>query len=359
MPKRDPTTAKGTVLPKAAVCTSSERDAGQQAEREMIKPPLTPSLHPEIAARIDLINGAMDEYLSTDSGEPALLYQAAHHLIAAGGKRLRSLLILLCCEAVGGTAKDVLPIAVATELIQTASLIRDDMMDRDEFRRGVMTVHRKFGEDIAMLAADLLVAQAVRMVGQHGRPEVLEHAGLAGVRMCEGETLDLLIEREGMFSEEQYMNTVKRKTAAFMEAAAKIGSCIGKGTQSQQDALSRYAATLGIAFQIRDDILDVTSTQEATGTSVRSDLRWVRSNLPLIHALAVSPQKKRETCQRKLSEGDVEEAMHLIEKTESIEYASMTARNYVEQGKAALEGQGFPNERLLRCFADLVSEREY
>jgi len=359
LPKRGPTTAKGTTSPKVAVCTGSESEVRRETEREMTKPPLSPSLHPEIIARIDLIDGALDRYLSTDSGEPAVLYEAAHHLIAAGGKRLRSLLIILCCEAVGGTTKDALPIAVAAELIQTASLIRDDMMDHDDFRRGVMTVHRKFGEDIATLAADLLVAQAVRMVGQHGRPELLEYVGLAGVRMCEGETLDLLVEREGMLSEEQYMDTVKRKTAAFMEAAAKIGSCIGKGSQAQQDALSRYAAALGVAFQVRDDILDVTSTQEVTGTSVRSDLKWSRSNLPLIHALAASPEKKREICQRKLSKGPVKEAMHLIEETESIEYASRTAKTYVEQAKAALEGQRFPNERLLNCLADLVSEREY
>ena len=359
MPKRSSTTVKGTTSPEVTVCTGSESNMRQETDQEKTKPPLSATLHPEIVARMDLIDGAMDKYLSTDSGEPAVLYQAAHHLIAAGGKRLRSLLILLCCEAVGGTTKDALPIAVATELIQTASLIRDDMMDHDDFRRGVMTVHRKFGDDIATLAADLLVAQAVRMVGQHGRPELLEYAGLAGVRMCEGETLDLLIEREGVLSEKQYMDTVKRKTAAFMEAAAKIGSCIGKGSRAQQDALSRYAAALGIAFQIRDDILDVTSTQEVTGTSVCSDLRWTRSNLPLIHALEVGPEKKSGNCRTKLSDGHVEEAMHLIEETGSIEYASNAARSYVEQAKAALEGQGFPNDRVLKFLADLVLEREY
>lgn len=319
------------------------------------------SSSPEFVSRINLISQEIERHLVTNTGEPTLLYEAAYHLVRAGGKRLRPLLILLSCEAVGGKMEEALPIAVAAELIQTASLIRDDIIDRDDFRRGVETVHKKYGNDLAMLAADLLVAQAVLMVGKHGTAELLRHVGSAAVEMCEGEALDLLTEKRADedVSTEKYINTVRRKTVAFIDASTRIGTIVGKGTKDQQEALVRYAESLGIAFQIRDDILDVTSSREATGKSVRSDLRWMRSNYPLTVALESCSRKERVECLEALSNGSIDDALALIHETGAIEAATRNAGSYVQAAKMSLCGHGFPNEHLLKELADSVLERGY
>lgn len=361
MPKRSRPTTKDSVSSQTDVCCSPENVLTENKSQSEPQPVWSRSLSAEIAARVGLINQEIDRYLLTNAGEPPVLYEAAYHLIRAGGKRLRSLLILLSCEAVGGKVEEVLPITVAAELIQTASLIRDDMIDRDDFRRGVETVHRKYGNDVAMLAADLLIAQGIRMVGQYGTAELLQHVGAAGVEMCEGEALDVLTERktDRDLSMERYIDTVRRKTVAFIDASTKIGSLVGKATKVQQEALAQYAQSFGIAFQIRDDIMDVTSSQEVTGKSVRSDLRWIRSNYPLIVALESCSTTKRTECLETLSMGSIGEALDLIRETGAVEVAMRTAEDYVEAAKLALRGQGFPNEHLLRQLADSVLEREY
>ncbi len=319
------------------------------------------SSSPEFVSRINLINRDIERHLLANTGEPTLLYEAAYHLVRAGGKRLRSLLILLSCEAVGGKLDEALPIAVAAELIQTASLIRDDIIDRDDFRRGVETVHKKYGNDLAMLAADLLVAQAVLLVGKHGTAELLQHVGSAGVEMCEGEAFDLLTEKKADedLSTEMYISTVRRKTVAFIEASTRMGTLVGKGTKQQQDALAQYAESLGIAFQIRDDILDVTSCKEVTGKSVRSDLRWMRSNYPLTVALESCSNEDRIECLEALSKGLIENSLGLISRTGAVELATRKAECYVQAAKMSVRGQGFPNERLLMELADSVLKRGY
>jgi geranylgeranyl diphosphate synthase type I len=310
---------------------------------------------------MNLINKEIDRHLLASTGEPAVLYEAAYHLIRAGGKRLRSLLILLSCEAVGGKIDEVLPITVAAELIQTASLIRDDMIDHDDFRRGVETVHKKYGNDLAMLAADLLIAQGVRMVGQYGTAELLRHVGTAGVDMCEGEALDVLTEKKADddLSLDRYVDTVRRKTVAFIDASTKIGSMAGKATKAQQEVLGQYAESLGIAFQIRDDVMDITSSKEVTGKPVHSDLRWVRSNYPLIVALESCSRERRTECLDALSKGFIDIALDLIRETGAIETSMKTAEDYVESAKMALEGGRFPNENLLKELADSILQRDY
>ncbi|RDE11053.1 MAG: hypothetical protein C4K47_10675 [Candidatus Thorarchaeota archaeon] len=310
---------------------------------------------------MNLINREIDRHLLANSGEPPILYEAAYHLIRAGGKRLRSLLILLSCEAVGGKIEEVLPITVAAELIQTASLIRDDMMDCDDYRRGVETVHKKYGNNLALLAADLLIAQGVWMVGQYGTTELLRHVGAAGVDMCEGEALDVLTEKKADedLSLERYIDTVKRKTVAFIDASTKIGSMTGKGTEAQQEVLGQYAESLGIAFQIRDDVMDITSSREVTGKSVRSDLRWIRSNYPLIVALESCSRERRTECLDALSKGSIDCALDLIRETGAIEAAMKTAEDYVQSAKVALQRERFPNQSLLEELADSVLQRDY
>lgn len=315
----------------------------------------------DIQSRIVLINQAVMGYLKTVQGKPEILYEAAHHLIFAGGKRLRSLVTLLCCEAVGGSIEKVLPITVAAELLQTASLIHDDIIDKDELRRGVPTVHTKYGHDIAILAGDFLISQAFRIIGEHGSPELVANIGYGGVRMCEGEASDLFItpEHEETFTTEDYMKMIECKTAVFLEEAARNGAIVGEATEEQHTALARYGAMIGIAFQLKDDILDIQSTQQNLKKTTLSDLRLKRGNYPLIYALEQCSADQGKSCLYALENNQWDEVIKLIKQYKAIEYTLQLAQSYAAHAKEALREHIFKNKELLKQLADFTARREF
>jgi geranylgeranyl diphosphate synthase type I len=316
----------------------------------------------ELGYRIELINKAIRNQLLEDGGEPQALYETTRHLILAGGKRLRSLLLILCSEAVGGRLEDTLQYAVATEFIQTASLIHDDIIDEDTLRRGVETTHEKYGRKMAIIAGDLLVAKAIKMIGEKSSPELLTYVASGAISMCEGEAADLLMSKTSKreaYTKKNYLNIVRMKTVAFMTSAAKVGWTIGKGTPQQLEALITYTENLGYAFQIRDDILDVISSQNGTGKSVLSDLKGSRCNFLLAHALEDTTEEKRDRCIKLLDNGELYYALQLIDETHTVKYATLTTQQYIQNAKDAIRNQGFENEENLILLADFVVKRLY
>ncbi len=316
-------------------------------------------LHNEkVRARLDRINNEIDTYLGSD-GEPKILYDTAKHLLKAGGKRLRSLLVVLCCEAVGGDIEKALPYAVATEFAQTASLIHDDVIDEDALRRGVESTHKKFGHKMAILAGDLLVAQAVKMIGKYATGELMVEIAEGGIRMCEGEAADMLMQADNpkIMTKDNYLDMVNKKTVSFIKAAASMGATVGEGTKEQVTALGIFGENLGYAFQIRDDILNIISSEDIAGKAVHSDLLSKRCTYPLVHALEASSEEERLICLQALSKGDVTEALVLIEKTEAIPIAIELTKDYVRKAKHALVGHDFSTKSLLEQIADFVLQR--
>ncbi|OLS19675.1 MAG: Short chain isoprenyl diphosphate synthase, partial [Candidatus Thorarchaeota archaeon AB_25] len=294
-----------------------------------------------------------------EDGEPALLYETTRHLILAGGKRLRSLLLTLCCEAVGGTVVDALPFAVATEFVQTASLIHDDVIDEDSLRRGVETTHNKYGRKMAIIAGDLLVALAIKLIGERSTPELLTYVAAGGIRMCEGEAADLLMSKNKVqsYTTNAALDIIRMKTVSFMTSAAKVGAMLGNANENQLEALIKYSERLGYSFQIRDDILDIVATQNGTGKTVLSDLRGSRSNYVLAHAIENSTPKQKEEFVQILNEGDVDFALERISECKSIEHSTAIAKEFMLQAKAAIRGFDFVNEELLLLLADFAMKR--
>jgi geranylgeranyl pyrophosphate synthase len=318
--------------------------------------------HKELGYRIELINQTIRKQLIEDDGEPPILYETTRHLILAGGKRIRSLLLLLCSEAVGGDLQGSLPYAVATEFIQTASLIHDDIIDEDALRRGVETTHEKYGRKMAIIAGDLLVAKAIKMIGEQSTPDLLTYVATGAISMCEGEAADLLMSTNGrreVYTKKHYLDIVRMKTVAFMTSAAKVGATIGNANPHQLEAIIDYAENLGYAFQIRDDILDVIATQNGTGKSVLSDLKGSRCNFLLAHALEESTEEKRDRCIKLLDNGELYYALQLIDETHAVEFSTLTTQQYIESAKDAIRNQGFENEDNLILLADFVVKRLY
>jgi len=248
--------------------------------------------------RAALVDAALDCWLPGENLLPAALHRAMRYSVFAGGKRLRPILTVAACEAVGGTPERVLHAACAMEMIHTYSLIHDDLpaMDDDDLRRGRPTNHKVFGEANAILAGDALLTEAFRLLAD---PEanrgcdpaavlrvietVARCAGSQG--MVGGQVVDMEAEGKSIdFATLQYIHT--RKTGALFLAAIQSGAWLGGGDDVQLAALTRYGETAGLAFQIADDILDIVGDQAALGKDVGSDQARGKATYPALLGLS-------------------------------------------------------------------------
>ncbi|VVA99030.1 unnamed protein product [Arabis nemorensis] len=233
------------------------------------------------------VNKALDE--AVPLCEPVLkIREAMRYTLLSGGKRVRPMLCLAACELVGGQDSTAMPAACAVEMIHASSLIQDDLpcMDDDSFRRGKPTNHKVFGEDIAVLTADALIALAVKKLVTSTyfgvSPErvlraVLEMAKAVGTEgLVAGQAADLAGEPMSLEEDKAGLEHLEfihiHKTAALLEAAAVIGAIIGGGSDEEIERLRRYARCIGLVFQVVDDVLDVTKSSEELGKTAGKDL---------------------------------------------------------------------------------------
>ena len=225
-------------------------------------------------------NYLKDFYLQWHNEPQTRLYDAMEYSLLAGGKRLRPILAFEFCRLCGRNWQDAAPFAAAVEMIHTYSLIHDDLpcMDNDDFRRGRPTNHKVYGEAMAVLAGDALLTDAFCAAAGAKLPDPADMATAIGILsecagshgMVGGQVLDIMSE-ERLLSEQEVLDIQSRKTGALIRAACALGAVAGGATQAQFDAACRFAAALGLAFQIRDDMLDVIGSQEEMGKGVGTD----------------------------------------------------------------------------------------
>lgn len=243
------------------------------------------------------VDQALDRLLPAALVKPATLHRAMRYSLFAGGKRMRPVLVLAAAEACGGEWEPALPAAGAVECVHTYSLIHDDLpcMDDDDLRRGRPTCHKVFGEGIAVLAGDALVTAAFEMVAQipptkrYGVVDyVRDLAEAAGSRaLIAGQVADL--EAEGKkITRSQLRFIHEGKTAAMLRVSLRLGAMSANATPRQLGAVSEFGQKLGLAFQVIDDILDITQTSEKLGKSAGKDLRAEKSTYPALLGLAAS-----------------------------------------------------------------------
>lgn len=236
---------------------------------------------------------------------PEKIYDAMRYSLLAGGKRLRPILCLATCEMGGGTIDMAMPTACALEMIHTMSLIHDDLpaMDNDDYRRGRLTNHKVYGDNIAILAGDGLLAYAFEYIAMHTKNvpaqqvlQVIAHIGRAAgaAGLVGGQVVDLESEGKPDVSEETLQFIHTHKTGALLEACVVSGAILaGLATQDLQ-RLSRYAQNIGLAFQIVDDILDITSTQEELGKTAGKDLQAQKVTYPSLWGLEESKRQAQQ-----------------------------------------------------------------
>jgi geranylgeranyl diphosphate synthase, type II len=255
-----------------------------------------------MAERARAVDQALGRFLPAESAPPETLHRAMRYSVFAGGKRLRPVLVIAGAEAVGGRADDVMPTACAVEMIHTYSLIHDDLpaMDNDNFRRGVPTNHKVFGEALAILAGDALLTLAFRLLadnvpatssGPRLRDVLVEIADAAGSPgMVGGQVAD--IECEGKPADAEIVDYIHtHKTAALIRASIRAGAILSGATPAQLDALGVVGGALGLAFQIMDDILDVTATTEELGKTAGKDQAQQKATYPAVHGIEASRRR--------------------------------------------------------------------
>jgi geranylgeranyl diphosphate synthase type II len=250
-----------------------------------------------LAARTETVNRALDRFLPSASTRPATIHKAMRYSLFAGGKRMRPALCLAAAQACGGKEADAMPLACAVECIHTYSLIHDDLpaMDNDDFRRGKPTNHKVFGEGIAVLAGDALLTQAFEIAAQaRGWPRyphrdlILEIAKASGsLQLVAGQVADL--EGEGKKTSAAQLKYIhERKTSALLCCSVRLGGMSANCTAAQLKALTDFGYHVGLAFQVIDDILDVTQTSEQLGKTAGKDTAAQKATYPAIVGLQKS-----------------------------------------------------------------------
>jgi geranylgeranyl diphosphate synthase type II len=287
-----------------------------------------------LVARQKQIDRALDRFLPKATVPPATIHKAMRYSLFAGGKRLRPILCLAAAEACGGKTTAALPPACAVECIHTYSLIHDDLpsMDNDDLRRGRPTCHKVFGDAIAILAGDALLTVAFE-IATHAKPvsrydlrDVFrEISGAAGSRkLIAGQVADL--EAEGRrISPEQVRSIHENKTGALLTASVRLGAMAANANAKQLAAVTAFGRALGLAFQVIDDILDVTQTSDKLGKSAGKDIAAQKATYPAVIGL---------------------------------EKSRAEARRLTRQAHAALKALG-ENATVLRALADYLLAREY
>ncbi|MFC7226948.1 polyprenyl synthetase family protein [Salinirubellus salinus] len=340
------------------------------------------TLDAALRARRERVNEAIDEQLPVQ--RPERLYEASRYLLEAGGKRLRPTILLLTAEAVTGTAPmdadyrsfpdvdgtpvDVLSAAVSIEVIQSFTLIHDDIMDDDDLRRGVPAVHREYDLETAILAGDTLYSKAFEYMLQTGAPaersvRALDELATTCTHICEGQAFDVDFETRGDVAVDEYLEMVELKTAVLYAAAASIPAVLLGADDETVDSLRRYGRSVGQAFQIQDDLLDLTTPSDELGKTRGSDLVENKQTLITLHARehgvdvdSLVPTDDVEA----VEESTIEAAVAELETAGSIDYAREAAVDLVEQGKAELQVLESGHARsLLEDIADYLVERTY
>ena len=276
-----------------------------QADKKVTEPE-TPALF-DLKSYLKQQKVTVEKALDTSIAiaRPEKIYEAMRYSLLAGGKRLRPILCLATCELMGGTEAMAMPTACALEMIHTMSLIHDDLpaMDNDDFRRGKPTNHKVYGDDIAILAGDGLLAYAFEFVAtqtKNVKPENIirvvaslgKTVGAAG--LVGGQVLDLESEGKPDITAETLSFIHTHKTGALLEASVVTGAIIADANSDDIVRLSQYAQNIGLAFQIIDDILDITATDEQLGKTAGKDLQAQKATYPSIWGLEKSRLKAQE-----------------------------------------------------------------
>jgi geranylgeranyl pyrophosphate synthase len=291
------------------------------------------------------------------AGPAGPLGEACRATLAAGGKRVRPLLTLLCARADVALGEPALRGATAVELLHMATLVHDDVLDRAELRRGRPTVAHAFGVEIAVSAGNYLLARAFQELAEAGDAAAVDALSAAAVGLSEGEVVQRDDAHRLTVTAAEYERRCERKTADLFAAACRLGALLGRAAPAAA-SLAEYGRLIGLAFQVFDDILDCSGDEQATGKRAGTDVRDGTVTLPMIYALEVEPRLGPLLARPEPTASEVDEALRLVAGSGALERARAVALGYIEQARSVLSGcPGAVERDLLEQVAAQVVDR--
>lgn len=307
----------------------------------------------------------VEEYLAAEGEAPVEAITAiARHLYSGGGKRLRPTLLLLSSRLIGDGGQSAIRLAAVVELIHTATLVHDDVIDGADTRRGRPSPNVKWGNHTSVLAGDWLYMKAFQIALREANFHVLDLLIAVTQLMVEGELLQLARLGSIAVTEDEYLDLVSRKTAALFAACARLGATCAGARESEEERLGEYAWNLGMAFQLVDDVLDFTATEDVLGKPVGSDLKEGKLTLPLIYALEGAAAEDRALVaavleDRSYARVPFRAVLELAESRGGIRRALSRAEQFAEAARRIIQDlPASPYQQALAALTWLVIERE-
>ncbi len=311
----------------------------------------------------------VNKYLNSKlKGNPKKLYDAAGHLIVNGGKRLRPYMVIRSCQILKGKVSNAMPAASAVEMVHNFSLVHDDIMDNDEMRHGVPTVHKKFGMPIAILAGDVLFSKAFQIITDSklspiATTQLVSRLAKACVDICEGQLLDVkMAEERRIPSQAEYITMIGKKTAALFDVSCAMGAICATNKVKDISNLSSFGRNLGIAFQITDDLIGVMGDPKITKKPVGNDLREGKKSLPILIAIKSAKGNDKKTILKafgnsKISRKDLNRAVDVIRSLGIEESVRKQALKHAEKAEKSLRNYSGSAKDELISLLDFVVKR--
>jgi len=289
------------------------------------------------AADLDAVDRLILERLKSDV---VLINQIGAYIVNSGGKRLRPLIVLLCARALGYSGSHHINLAAVIEFIHTATLLHDDVVDNSQLRRSRETANAVWGNSASVLVGDFLYSRSFEMMVELDCMAVMDILSHATNRIAEGEVLQLLNCHNPSATEEDYLQVILRKTATLFEAGSRLGAVLAEAGQEMEGCMAAYGRHLGIAFQLVDDVLDYSSSNEVLGKNVGDDLAEGKPTLPLIRAMQEGGPEQADVIREAIEQGDtsrIDSVMKVIEATHAITYTARLAQEEAAKAKQSLD----------------------
>ncbi|GLR19303.1 polyprenyl synthetase family protein [Portibacter lacus] len=315
-----------------------------------------------------------NQYLLQNSftGKPENLYEPVNYIMNLGGKRIRPILVMMACEMYGESPEKALDAALSLEIFHNFTLVHDDIMDEAETRRGEMTIHKKYNQNIAILAGDTMLIQAYKLLGNYDDPELqvalFKIFSELATQLCEGQQMDMNFETTDDVTIDEYLNMIVLKTGVLIAGALKMGALIGGANAEESQKIYNFGKNIGIAFQLQDDLLDTFGTFEKVGKKIGGDIVQNKKTYLYLKAIELSDSKGQEEIKKiysnKTSLTENEKINKVIKLFKSLvveEYARQLRDAYLDLSYAHLDSISIPDERKveLRNLGQQLVNRDY
>jgi octaprenyl-diphosphate synthase len=324
-------------------------------KRDRAPKPSIEALHALVADDLLRVNEAI---LKNMESPVAMIPQLAGHIIAAGGKRLRPMLLLGAAKLCGYHGARHIGLAGAVEFIHTATLLHDDVVDESDLRRGMATANTLWGNKPSVLVGDFLFSRAFQLMVADGSLDVLAILANASAVIAEGEVMQLTTANDTETSEAAYLDVITSKTATLFAAATRLGAVVASRPKVEEDALHAFGLNLGIAFQLTDDVMDYASGAETMGKETGDDFREGKVTLPLVLAFRRGNDEDRKFWRRTIeeleqTEDDLPRAIEMMQGCGALSDSLARARHYTQIARDALDL--FPDSDIKRALLEVVA----